>query len=231
MQYTYLPVQSQKRVKPRNATILIADDFPVMRAGLKILLAHTLEADVVEAVNIRQLWEMLGKKKIDLVILDICMKDGDGLDVVKKLKDESSDTAVLVLSRYSEEQYALRAFQVGASGFVCKEGPINELFDAVSKILAGGTYISSSMSDIVLRYINGTLQIERQPHDMLTEREFQIFLMLASCKTVGEIANELHVSCKTVSTHRQHILEKLRLKNNLDVIKYALKYQIIDHLQ
>jgi two-component system invasion response regulator UvrY len=228
MQYTYVPAQRQ--AKPKTASILIADDYPIMRAGLKILLAHTLEADVVEAVNVNQLWDTLKKKQIDLIILDICMKDGDGLDVVKKIKEESGNTAVLVLSRYSEEQYALRAFQVGASGFVCKDGPINELFEAVTKILSGGTFISSSMSEIVLRYINGTLKIEDQPHDTLTEREFQVFLMLASCKSVGEIANELHVSCKTVSTHRQHILEKLRLKNNLDVIKYALKYQIIDHL-
>lgn len=228
MQYTYVPARRQPKLE--KASILIADDYPVMRAGLKILLAHTLEADVIEAVSVNQMWDTLRKKTIDLVILDICMKDGDGLEVVKKIKEESGETAVLVLSRFSEEQYALRAFQVGAAGFICKDGPIHELFDAVVKILGGGTFISSSMSDIVLRYINGSLKVENQPHDSLTEREFQVFIMLAACKSVGEIADELHVSCKTVSTHRQHILEKLQLKNNLDVIKYALKYQIIDHL-
>jgi two-component system, NarL family, invasion response regulator UvrY len=206
--------------------ILIADDHSVVREGVKHILSDMPEAVISEASNGQEVLEAIRKKDFDLILLDIAMPGKDGLDVLKDIRIEKPQTKVLILSMFPEEQYALRALKSGASGYLTKESIPEELIKAIRKVLRGGKYISSDFSDKLLTSLDS--DAEKPVHETLSNREYQVMRMIASGKTISDIADELFLSVKTVSTYRSRILEKMNLKNNAEIMHYAVKNGIIE---
>jgi len=207
--------------------ILIADDHPVVRQGLRQTIAETSDMVVVDEAS--NGWEVLSKVRAssyDVVLLDISMPGRSGVDTLKELKNERPGLPVLILSIHPEEQYALRALRAGASGYLTKESAPDELVAAIRKISTGGKYVSSSLAEILASEL-GTSD-EELPHKTLSDREYQVMRMIALGKTVTEIAEELSLSVKTVSTYRSRILEKMKMKNNAEIMYYAVKNRLVD---
>ena len=207
--------------------ILIADDHPVVRQGLRQTIAETSDMVVVDEAG--NGWEVLSKVRAssyDVVLLDISMPGRSGLDILKELKDERPGLPVLILSIHPEEQYASRAFKAGASGYLTKESAPDELVAAIRKISTGGKYVSSSLAEILASEL-GTSN-EELSHETLSNREYQVMRMIALGKTITEIAEELSLSVKTVSTYRSRILEKMKMKNNAEITYYAVKNRLVD---
>ena len=207
--------------------ILIADDHSIVREGLKQLVKTLPEVTLVdEASEGSQTLEMIKEKGYDLVILDISMPGLSGLDILQNIKSRKLKTNVLILSFYPQEQYAIRAFKLGASGYISKNSAFEELTIAIKKIAAGGKYISSALAEKLL--FSDPEKTDQMPHEALSEREFQILLMLARGRSVTEIAGDLFISDKTVSTYRSRIMEKMGLKKNADLTLYAIKNNLIE---
>lgn len=207
--------------------IIITDDHPIVRKGLKEILAETKDIfSVDEAGNGWEVLEKVGKTDYDVVVLDLSMPGMSGLEVLKQLKKKKSSIPILVLSRHPEEQYAVRVLKAGADGYLTKESAPNELALAIQKIARGGKYISASLADQLASYIKD--ESGKKPHERLSDREFQVMSMLASGKTVGEIAREMALSVNTISTYRLRILEKMKLSNNAQIMHYALNEKLID---
>ncbi len=207
--------------------IFIADDHAVVREGVKHIFSETPDIKVVrEAGSGQEVLENIGKQDYDLLLLDIAMPGRDGLEILKEIKAQKPKLPVLILSMFPEEQYALRALKSGASGYLTKDSIPNELVKAVRKVLRGGNYISSSFSEKLLTEI--TSDIKKPLHETLSDREFQIMRMIASGKTMNEIADELSLSSKTVYTYRARILEKMGMKNNMEVTHYATTHGLVD---
>ena len=207
--------------------ILIADDHPVVRRGLKQIIAET--SDIVVAGEATNGWEVLSKVRAanyDVVLLDITMPGMDGVDVLAQLKHEKSKLPVLMLSMHPEEQYAVRALRVGASGYMTKESAPDELVVAIRKVSTGGKYVSSSLAERLASVLQENA--EKLPHESLSLREYRVLCMIASGKTVSEIAKELSLSVKTISTYRFRILEKMKMKNNAELIHYAINNHLVD---
>jgi DNA-binding NarL/FixJ family response regulator len=207
--------------------ILIADDHPVVRQGLRQIIAETSDMVVVDEAG--NGWEVLSKVRAssyDVVLLDISMPGRSGVDILKELKDERPGLPVLILSIHPEEQYALRAFKAGASGYLTKESAPDELVAAIRKISTGGKYVSSSLAEILASELG--ISNEELPHKTLSNREYQVMRMIASGKTVTQIAEELSLSVKTVSTYRSRILEKMKMNNNAEITYYAVKNRLVD---
>jgi DNA-binding NarL/FixJ family response regulator len=181
---------------------------------------------VGEASNWQELHSLLAANQVDLVLLDISMPDRNGLDILKQLRHDHPALKVLMLSMYPEEQYAIRAIRAGAAGYLTKESALDELLKAVSKVAGGGKYLSSALSDKLIANF-GSPQSE-SPHETLSDREFQVLGMIASGKSMTEMASELSISVKTVSTYRTRILEKMNLKNNVELTSYALKHHLVE---
>ena len=210
----------------KKIKILIADAHPIVRAGFKQVIADTPDMLVAdEAGNGQEVLNLIGKKDYDLVLLDISMPGRSGLEILKDLKSEKPKLPVLILSIYPEEQYAVRALRAGASGYMTKASAANELIAAIRKISAGGKYISASLAEKLAFYLDG--DATRPPHETLSDREYQVMLMIASGKTVTEIADELCLSVKTISTYRTHILEKMKMKNNAEITLYAVQNKLV----
>ncbi len=210
----------------KKIKILIADDHPIVRAGFKQVISDMPDMLVAdEAGNGQEVLNLIGKKDYDLVLLDISMPGRSGLEVLKDLKSEKPKLPVLILSIYPEEQYAVRALRAGASGYMTKASAANELIAAIRKISAGGKYISASLAEKLAFYLDG--DATRPPHETLSDREYQVMLMIASGKTVTEIADELCLSVKTISTYRTHILEKMKMKNNAEITLYAVQNKLV----
>lgn len=207
-------------------TILIADDHSVVREGL-ITILNNIKNDILvdEVDNGLEAYEKICKKEYDLIILDISLPGISGLEVLQRLKNQDKKMRILVMSMYQDEQYAVRSLKLGASGYIFKGTAYEEFELAMRKILAGGRYISSSLAERIIFKKN---EYEQLPHENLSEREFQIFLMIAKGKSIGEIAKELFISVKTVSTHRMHILEKMGMKKNAELTLYAIKNGLIE---
>lgn len=202
--------------------ILIADDHAIVRRGLKQILSEIPEVEAIdEAGNGQEVLAKLGKSGYDLVLLDISMPGRSGLDVLKQIKADRPGQQVLMLSMHPEEQYAVRALKAGASGYLTKESAPEELITAARKILSGGKYVSAALAEKFASELNR--DIEKAPHETLSDREFEIMLMIASGKTVKEIGDELALSIKTVSTYRSRILAKMNLKNNAEITRYAIE--------
>jgi two-component system invasion response regulator UvrY len=208
-------------------SILIADDHTIVREGLKQILAETPDMVVVdEASNGQEVLDKALKNEHDVILLDISMPGRSGLDILKQLKTERPRTAVLVLSMYSEEQYALRALKAGASGYLTKESAPDRLIEAIRKVSEGRKYISASVAEKLA--FNLEMGEEKPPHENLSDREYQVMCMIASGKTVKEIAEELALSVKTISTYRTRILEKTGLKNNAALTHYAMQNRLVE---
>jgi len=210
----------------KKIMILIADDHPIVRAGFKQVISETTDMVVAdEAGNGQEVMNLIHKKDYDIILLDISMPGRNGLEIVKDLKVEKPRIPVMILSIYPEEQYAIRALRAGASGYMTKASAPHELIAAIRKICQGGKYISSSLAEKLTDYLD--TDVSKQPHELLSDREYQVMLMLASGKTVSQVADELCLSVKTISTYRSHILEKMKLKNNAEITLYAVQNQLI----
>lgn len=207
--------------------ILIADDHAIVREGLKQIVSETTDIAVNgEAVNGQQVLELVKTGDWDVILLDIAMPGRGGIDTLKQLKLEKPALPVLVLSIYPEEQYAMRALKAGASGYLTKESAPEELIAAIRKVSHGGKYISSSLAEKLA--IRVDREIEKPLHENLSDREYQVVLMIASGKTVKEIADELSLSIKTISTNRARALKKMGMKNNAEITYYVIKQGLID---
>lgn len=207
--------------------VLIADDHPVVRTGLRQIIADEPDIEIVgEASNGNEVIEFIKQNPCDMVLLDIAMPERSGLDIISEVRQLSPETRILILSIYPEDQYAVRALRAGASGYLTKSGAPQELLVAIHKILAGGRYISPSLAEILATEIDR--RSTRHPHEQLSDREYQVMLMLASGKTVTEAAHELELSVKTISTYRSRILDKMNMKNNAQLTFYAMENHLLD---
>jgi len=207
--------------------IIIADDHEIVRAGLKQIIADDPDLSVEgEAGDGQELLEKLRKVKFDLVLLDMKMPGRSGLEILKQLKIEHPSLPVLVLSMHSEEQYAVRTIKAGASGYITKETAPDKLIEAIRRVCSGGKYISQSLAEKLADSISDSQS--KPPHEYLTDREFQVMCMIASCKTISEIARELFLSVKTISTYRQRILEKMSMKNNAELTHYMISNDLLE---
>jgi DNA-binding NarL/FixJ family response regulator len=206
--------------------VLIADDHPVVRQGLKMILKTATDINAEdEACDGLEVMEKIRKKDYDVVVLDLSMPKLDGMEVIGRIKAEKPDSAVLVLSMNPEEVFGMRALKLGASGYLSKDSAPEQLIDAIRKIASGRVFISPVLAEtLALNVSKGSPLL---PHELLSSREYQIMLMLARGKALKEIAKELSLSVKTVSTHRTHILEKLKLDNNAQIVAYALQNRIL----
>jgi len=206
--------------------ILVVDDHPIIRKGLKQIIEETYDLIVEEeASNGYEVLEKIQKKNFDVIILDLAIPGINGLDVLKQLKKIKPELPVLILSMYPEEQYAIRVLKAGASGYLTKESAPEELVSAIRKIKNGGKYISSSLAEKLA--FNISVDSNKMVHELLSDREFQVMCMIASGKTVSEIADELSLSVKTVSTYRYRILDKMNLNSNAELTHYAFENNLI----
>jgi two-component system, NarL family, invasion response regulator UvrY len=207
-------------------SILIADDHFLIRKGLKQLLEEKLPTlRVDEAEDGFKTLELARERHYDVIVLDISMPGKDGLDLIRDLKDIDPANHVLILSIQPEEQYALRAFRLGASGCLNKSGDPGELVEAVNTVVTGRRYLSPKAQELLLDDVAGSGTAP--PHRRLSDREYQVFRLLASGKTIGEISELLALSVKTVSTYRARVLEKMGLENNAQITHYAFKNGLI----
>ena len=207
--------------------VLIADDHPVVRQGLRQMLALETDLTVVgEARNGQEVVELSRRVPWEVAVLDYNMPGKNGLELIKELHQRYPGRAVLVLSMYPEDRYAVRALKAGAAGYLTKESAPEELVSAIRKVAGGGRYVTSTLGEKL------ALELEdnrgKPLHETLSDREYQVMWMIASGKTVRQIADELYLSPNTVSTHRTRILRKMSMKSNAELMHYAIAHQLVD---
>ncbi|HEY4323991.1 MAG TPA: response regulator transcription factor [Mucilaginibacter sp.] len=206
--------------------LLIADDHSAIRRGVKLICASEFPAlQFGEAINYSEVFQKIRETEWDILILDIDLPGTSGLDILKQLKAEKLRIPVLMFSFHSEQQIALRALKMGASGYLSKDVADAELIKAIHKILDGKKYVSASLSEKFLEMMDNNAT--KEPHDLLSDREYQTLLLIASGKTVSEIADILYLGKPTISTFRARILEKMRLKNNAELTTYAITQKLV----
>ena len=199
----------------------------MVRHGLKQILADEFKrATFGEARNAQEALDLVWKDNWDVVILDITMPGRSGLEVLREIKKSKPKIPVLVLSMHPENQFAVRVLKRGASGYMTKESAAVELVGAINKVLAGGRYVSNTLAEKLATYLSTDTQ--RPAQELLSDREFQVLRLIASGKIVSEIARELSLSVKTISTYRTRILEKMGLRNNAELMHYAMQHQLIE---
>ena len=207
--------------------VLIADDHEIVRHGLRDILTTRLgKVALSEAKDAGETINLLIKEDWDLVLLDINMPGRDGLEVLAEAKRLRPKTPVLVLTAYPEEQFALRSFKLGASGYLTKQSATDELITAVKRVLAGGKYVTASLAERLVVSLGGS--DDQAPHEALSNRELQVLRLIALGKSMKAIADELALSEKTVATYRTRISEKAGLKTNVEIARYALKQGLVD---
>jgi two-component system, NarL family, invasion response regulator UvrY len=206
--------------------ILIVDDHAMVRRGLRALLSDEFRGAVFgEAADASQAVEQLRKQAWDVALLDITLPGKSGLDLLKELKAEFPTLPVLVLSGHKEDQFAVRVLKAGAGGYMTKESAPEELAKAVRRVLAGGRYVSPALAEKLALGVTGDLT--RAPHETLSDREYDVMCRIASGRTVTEIAEELSLSAKTISTYRVRVLEKLAVKNSAQIVQYAIRNGLV----
>ncbi len=206
------------------AQILIADDHAVVRRGVKQILEEEPGLKVLgQATNGYEVIQNIQEKNWDILILDITLPDRNGLDVLKEVKSLRPDLPVLILSIHPEEEFAVRALKLKASGYVAKGSVPEELVLATKMILKGHKYISPSLTEKIASYLELDNDIEKSLHEILSKREKEVLIMIASGKRITDIAEIMYLSVKTVSTYRKRILEKLNLKTTAGLIRYAIE--------
>jgi len=229
MRHRALAEKVEKTTMSEKAIIkvFIADDHAIVREGLKQILAETRDIIVAgEAENGLEAVKLFRKSECQVMLLDISMPDRSGIDVLKQIKKEKPDLAVLMLSMHREDQYAIRSLKAGASGYLTKQSAPRELVNAIRQVAGGQKYISPALAQELANHVGE--DHEAPPHDSLSDREYQTLTMIASGKTVGVIAKELSLSVKTVSEYRARLLVKMKLKNSAELTHYAIKNQLID---
>ena len=215
-----------KPAPTHTVKILLADDHAIVRRGVRQLLAESWPAAVFgEATTAQQALEQVWKETWSIVLLDITMPGRSGLDIIRELKDAQPKMPVLVLSMHAEEQFALRMLKSGASGYVTKDTLLEDLTRAVDKVLAGGRYLSGTLAELLAGVLAGADQV---PHERLSDREFQVMLLLARGMALKEIGAQLALSVNTISTYRLRMLEKMNMRSNADLVQYSILHGLIE---
>jgi two-component system invasion response regulator UvrY len=207
--------------------IALCDDHPIFREGLTKILQ--LQSDIrveAETGSGAELLEKISTQRFDVIVLDISLPDMSGLDVLKALQASGCKAGVLMLSMHPEEHYAKRVLKAGAAGYLQKDSPPEELVGAIHRIANGGKYVTASLAERLALDLEGKTQ--KPPHELLSDREYQVLCLLASGKTIKEIAHELTLSAPTVSTYRARVLDKLKLASTVDLVRYALAHGLIE---
>ena len=207
--------------------VVIADDHRILREGLKQLLLAAGDLDVVgEAADGHEVLERIRALDIDVLLLDMSMPGKSGMELIRQVKTERPKLRILVLSMHEEHQYAVRAIRAGASGYLTKESASSQLVAAIRKVAGGGAFISAEVAEHLAQDAMPD-GIDRPRHATLSDREFQVFARLVSGESVTEIAAALHLSAKTISTHKARLMEKLHVDNNAGLVRYALEHRLV----
>jgi len=207
--------------------VLLADDHAIVRAGLKEILTDTGDIEVAgEAANGQEVLARVSAQDFDVAVLDLSMPGRNGIELIKLVKAEKPKLRILVLSMHSEEQYAVRALKAGASGYLTKESAADQLVAAIRRIAGGGAYVTPETAERLA--LGAAPRAEAAAHTLLSDREFQVFRMIARGASVTDIARELSLSVKTISTHKTRILGKMGLANQAELIRYALEHRLLD---
>ena len=206
--------------------VIVADDHDVIREGIKRILEDTPDIRIAaEARDGQELIDMARAKAHDVILMDITMPGRGGLEALKLLKQDDPKRPVLVLSMHEESQYAVRVLRAGAAGYLTKAHVSEHLVDAIRRVCGGSKYLTPAVAELLAQEVGGDSQ--RPSHERLSDREHQVFLLMAAGKTVSEIADDLSLSVQTISTYRAHILEKLGLENTAQIIRYAHQHQLV----
>jgi DNA-binding NarL/FixJ family response regulator len=207
--------------------ILIADDHAVVRRGLREILADALpDADFSEAGNGDEVLSQLGKSQAAMLVLDISMPGRSGMDVLRDVKHAYPRLPVIILSCQPEDQYAVRCLRAGAAAYINKESAPEELAEATKKILSGGRYVSASVAETLLTNLDDS--VDKPLHELLSDREYEVMRLIAAGVALTEIGDRLHVSVKTISSYRARIMEKMQMKSNAELTRYAMTHSLID---
>ena len=214
-------------MKPHELKILLADDHSVIREGIiKSLTPIFPHATYSEASGAAEVFQLIRQNRFDLVVLDISLPGRNGLEVLKEIKLNYPDIPVIIFSMYPEDQFAVRSIRDGASAYLTKDMPSKELAFAIKQILRGEKYITSSIMDLITNDLRNAGS--KSTHEILSDREYEVFLLIASGKNVSSIADELSLSVKTISVYRSGILKKMNLKNNAEMTHYAFKHRLVE---
>jgi len=206
--------------------VLLVDDHAIFRSGLKQILCDSFDGvEVGEAGMASDAMRLVRDGDWTLAVLDISLPDRSGIELLKQIKAEKPRLPALMLSMYAEDQYAVRAMRAGAAGYLTKESAPEELAAAVRKIAGGGRYITATLAEQLAMALDD--HSDRPPHELLSDREYQVLVLIASGRTASEIAEELNLSVKTISTYRTRILDKMGMKHNAELTHYAIKNQVI----
>jgi DNA-binding NarL/FixJ family response regulator len=206
---------------------MVVDDHAVVREGLKRIISESQFMTVsAEASGGNEALELVKSKPCDAVILDLTMPDRNGMDVLKEMRAASPNLPILVLSMHPEDQYAVRTLRAGASGYLTKDVAPAKLVEAIRKVVRGGRYVSPTLAEKLVFDLSA--ETNKQPHELLSDREYQVMCMIAGGKTVSQVATELALSVKTVSTYRTRTLEKLNMSTNAEMTRYAIKSGLVD---
>ncbi|HEX8556525.1 MAG TPA: response regulator transcription factor [Pyrinomonadaceae bacterium] len=207
--------------------VLIADDHAVVRRGLTQLLADEFpDLSAGEAQDAGEVFKLVREQDWDIIILDISMPGRSGLEVLKELKQQRPRVPVLVLTSHPEEQYAVRVLKAGAAGYMTKESAPESLIEGIRKVTAGGRYVSPRLAELLAAAVGA--ELGKPPHESLSDREYRVLCLVGAGKTVGQIAAELSLSVKTVSTYRTRLLEKMGMKTNAELTHYAIRNGLAD---
>ncbi|MGQ0656753.1 MAG: response regulator [Chromatiales bacterium] len=206
--------------------VIIADDHPIVRRGVRDILIESFPRVVVQEVDSAGALFAGLHEPFDLVLLDLSLPDRNGLDCLGQIRKQHPSVPVLVLSMHAEEHFAVRALKSGAAGYVTKDKAAEELVRAVRKILGGGRYVSSELAERLAAKLIG--DAVKAPHELLSEREFRVLRLLASGRSVSEIAQELYLSVKTVSTYRRRLLNKMQMRTNAELTRYCIQNRLVD---
>lgn len=213
-------------MEQKTLKILVADDHSIVRDGLIQSLTRAFpEVEIGEADQYIEIFKLINQSKWDLVILDVNLPGKNGIEILKEIKGNYPDTRVIIFSMYPEDQFAVRAIKAGASAYLTKEMNSAEIIEAVRKILKGERYLTQVQTDLIANELFGNTH--ERGHEILSDREYQVFLLIASGKNLTSIAEELNLSIKTISVYRGNIIKKMNLKNNAEIIHYAFKHQLI----
>ncbi len=206
--------------------VLLVDDHTIVREGLKRILESTREGwNITEESSGFRAMDNLRHQDCGLVIVDLSMPGMSGLELIRRIRAESTRLPILVLSMHAEEEYARRAFKAGANGYVTKDSAAEELVVAARKVANGGTYVSTSLAERVVQQLNGSVDVPR--HARLSEREMEVLRRIVAGERAGDIAEALHLSVKTVSTHKTRIMEKLQAPSTAALVRYAIQHGLL----
>ncbi len=207
--------------------VLIADDHALFRDGLKRIFSETEDIDVVaEAVDGKDILKKTREYDWDIALLDINLPDINGLDILKRILSVNSASRILVLSMYPEEEYAIRAIRSGASGYLTKDSPTDQLINVIRRLAKGGKYVNPELAEKLL--FNPVIDSEALTHTTFSDRELHVFKLIVAGESLTAIANKLSLSVKTVSTYRSRILEKMDMKNNAQLVRYAIQHRLVE---